>query len=88
MANIGIPNSSVNLSYNTSGVIGPGDADMLVSLNEGHAPTETYIHRLRKSLNEQFPGNLFYFLPADIVSQTLNFGIPAPLDIRPRELKR
>ncbi len=80
--NIGIPNSSVNLSYNTSGVIGPGDADILVSLNAGHRPTEEYVRRLRKTLNEQFPGNLFYFLPADIVSQTLNFGLPAPFDIQ------
>ncbi len=82
MDNIGIPNSSVNLSYNTSGVIGPGDADILVSLNKGHAPTEEYVHRLRKALNQRFPGNLFYFLPADIVSQTLNFGLPAPYDIQ------
>ena len=82
MDNIGIPNSSVNLSYNTSGVIGPGDADILVSLNPGHVPTEVYIRRLRKALNQQFPGNLFYFLPADIVSQTLNFGLPAPFDIQ------
>jgi multidrug efflux pump subunit AcrB len=82
MDNIGIPNSSVNLSYNTSGVIGPGDADILVALNAGHEPTEVYIHRLRKKLNEEFPGNLFYFLPADIVSQTLNFGLPAPFDIQ------
>ncbi len=82
MDNIGIPNSSVNLSYNTSGVIGPGDADILVSLNEGHAPTEKYVRLLRKELNKKFPGNLFYFLPADIVSQTLNFGLPAPFDIQ------
>ena len=82
MDNIGIPNSSVNLSYNTSGVIGPGDADILVSLNAGHRPTEEYVHRLRKTLNQQFPGNMFYFLPADIVSQTLNFGLPAPFDIQ------
>jgi len=82
MDNIGIPNSSVNLSYNTSGVIGPGDADILVSLNRGHEPTEVYIHRLRQKLNREFPGNLFYFLPADIVSQTLNFGLPAPFDIQ------
>jgi multidrug efflux pump subunit AcrB len=82
MDNIGIPNSSVNLSYNTSGVIGPGDADILVALNPGHEPTETYVRRLRKALNEEFPGNLFYFLPADIVSQTLNFGLPAPFDIQ------
>ena len=82
MDNIGIPNSSVNLSYNTSGVIGAGDADILVSLNPGHQPTEKYIHLLRKELNKQFPGNLFYFLPSDIVSQTLNFGLPAPFDIQ------
>jgi multidrug efflux pump subunit AcrB len=82
MDNIGIPNSSINLSYNTSGVIGAGDADILVSLNHGHAPTETYIRRLRLVLNREFPGNMFYFLPADIVSQTLNFGLPAPFDIQ------
>jgi multidrug efflux pump subunit AcrB len=80
--NVGIPNSSVNLSYNTSGVIGPGDADILVSLKPGHAPTETYIRRLRKKLGQEFPGNMFYFLPADIVSQTLNFGLPAPFDVQ------
>ena len=82
MDNIGIPNSSINLSYNTSGVIGPGDADILVALNHGHAPTENYIRKLRKGLNRYFPGNMFYFLPADIVSQTLNFGLPAPFDIQ------
>ena len=82
MDNIGIPNSPLNLTYNTSGVIGPGDADILVSLNHGHAPTEKYIRRLREVLNRDFPGNIFYFLPADIVSQTLNFGLPAPFDIQ------
>jgi multidrug efflux pump subunit AcrB len=82
MDNIGIPNSSINLSYNTSGVIGPGDADILVSLNPGHAQTDGYVRRLRKVLNREFPGSLFYFLPADIVSQTLNFGLPAPFDIQ------
>ena len=82
MDNIGIPNSSINLSYNTSGVIGSGDADILVSLNRGHAPTEGYIRKLRNSLSREFPGNMFYFLPADIVSQTLNFGLPAPFDIQ------
>ena len=82
MDNIGIPNSSINLSYNTSGVIGPGDADILVSLNPGHAPTEDHIRRLRIVLSRDFPGTMFYFLPADIVSQTLNFGLPAPFDIQ------
>ncbi len=80
--NIGIPNSSINLSYNTSGVIGPGDADILISLKPGHAPTEKYVHQLRKHLNLEFPGTMIYFLPADIVSQTLNFGLPAPFDVQ------
>ena len=80
--NIGIPNSSINLSYNTSGVIGPGDADILVQLKPGHAPTAEYVHRLRERLNREFPGVMIYFLPADIVSQTLNFGLPAPFDIQ------
>jgi multidrug efflux pump subunit AcrB len=80
--NIGIPNSYINLSYNTSGVIGPGDADILVSLKPGHAPTEKYVKQLRERFNREFPGTLFYFLPADIVSQTLNFGLPAPFDVQ------
>jgi multidrug efflux pump subunit AcrB len=80
--NIGIPNSSINLSYNTSGVIGPGDADILVQLKKGHAPTEDYVRKLRSRLAKEFPGTLVYFLPADIVSQTLNFGLPAPYDIQ------
>jgi multidrug efflux pump subunit AcrB len=80
--NIGIPNSSINLSYNTSGVIGPADADILVQLKPGHAPTENYVRQLRTRLNREFPGTIFYFLPADIVSQTLNFGLPAPFDVQ------
>ena len=82
MDNIGIPNSYINLSYNTSGVIGPGDADILVSLKPGHAPTADYVRQLRPVLSREFPGTMFYFLPADIVSQTLNFGLPAPFDIQ------
>jgi multidrug efflux pump subunit AcrB len=80
--NIGIPNSSIQLSYNTSGTVGPGDADILVQLKPGHAPTQTYVRKLRKSLNREFPGTMIYFLPADIVSQTLNFGLPAPIDVQ------
>ncbi|HLX94751.1 MAG TPA: efflux RND transporter permease subunit [Verrucomicrobiae bacterium] len=80
--NIGIPNSSINLSYNTSGVIGAGDADILVSLKRGHAPTENYVRKLRAQLGRKFPGVMFYFLPADIVSQTLNFSLPAPFDVQ------
>src|SRR5437773_3222363 len=80
--NIGVPNSGISLSYSTSGLIGPGDADMLVSLKPGHAATDNYVRRLRARLNHEFPGNQFYFLPADIVSQTLNFGLPAPFDVQ------
>ncbi len=80
--NIGIPNSSINLSYNTSGVIGAGDADVLVSLKHGHAPTEQYVRALREELKREFPGVMIYFLPADIVSQTLNFSLPAPYDVQ------
>ena len=80
--NIGIPNSSIQLSYNTSGVIGPEDADILVQLKPGHHPTQDYVRRMRSILRKELPGTLVYFLPADIVSQTLNFGLPAPLDIQ------
>ena len=80
--NIGIPNSGISLSYSNNGLIGTGDADILVSLNKGHGSTYEHIRNLRLSLNKQFPGTIFYFLPADIVSQTLNFGLPAPLDIQ------
>src|SRR6266699_2390705 len=80
--NIGLPVSGINLSYNDSGISGPADADILVSLKPNHKPTANYVRNLRLSLNRQFPGVTFYFLPADIVSQTLNFGLPAPLDIQ------
>jgi len=80
--NIGIPASSINLTYNDSGLIGTGDADILVSLQEGHRPTGGYVDRLRARLNREFPGIVFYFLPADIVSQSINFGLPAPFDVQ------
>ena len=80
--NIGIPNSGISLSYSNSGLIGAGDGDVLVSLKHGHKPTDTYIRKLRHALAQEFPGTMFYFLPADIVSQTLNFGIPAPLNVQ------
>ena len=80
--NIGIPFSGIALSYSNSGVIGTGDADILVSLNEGHHPTNGYVRTLRARLQDQFPGIMFYFQPADIVSQTLNMGLPAPFDIQ------
>ena len=80
--NIGIPNSGISLSYSNSGLIGPGDGDVLVSLAKGHKPTDDYVRKLRLTLHREFPGVMFYFLPADIVSQTLNFGIPAPLNVQ------
>ena len=80
--NIGIPNSGISTSYSNNGMIGSGDADVLISLKAGHRPTDDYIKRMRATMSPAFPGTMFYFLPADIVSQTLNFGIPAPLDIQ------
>ena len=80
--NIGLPVSGINLSYNDSGISGPADADILVSLKPNHKPTANYVRNLRLSLNREFPGTTFYFLPADIVSETINFGLPAPLDIQ------
>jgi CzcA family heavy metal efflux pump len=80
--NIGLPYSGINLSYSNSAAIGPADADIQVSLAEKHQPTEEYVHTLRAKLAQQFPGVTFYFLPADIVSQILNFGLPAPIDIQ------
>jgi CzcA family heavy metal efflux pump len=80
--NIGVPYSSINLSYSTSAPIGPGDADIMVTLNDGHRPTADYVHDLRVKLLSEFPGVLFSFAPADIVTQILNFGLPAPIDIQ------
>ncbi len=80
--NIGLPYSGINLSYSTSAPIGPGDADIYISLTPGHGATADYVRKLRRSLNAQFPGTTFSFLPADIVSQILNFGLPSPLDIQ------
>jgi multidrug efflux pump subunit AcrB len=80
--NIGLPVSSINLTYGNSGTIGSMDADILVSLTPEHAPTADYIRKLRMRLPQEFPGTVFGFLPADIVSQILNFGVPAPIDIQ------
>jgi multidrug efflux pump subunit AcrB len=80
--NMGLPVSGINLSYNDSGISGPADADILVSLKPGHKPTANYVRNLRLSLNRDYPGITFYFLPADIVSETINFGLPAPFDIQ------
>jgi multidrug efflux pump subunit AcrB len=80
--NIGLPFSGINMAYQNTGTIGPGDGDALITLKPGHAPTEPYIRELRSVLPRKFPGTTFSFLPADIVSQILNFGLPAPLDLQ------
>jgi multidrug efflux pump subunit AcrB len=80
--NIGLPISGINLSYNDSGVSGPADGDITVALQTNHKPTDEYVRQLRLGLHRQFPGATFYFLPADITTETINFGLPAPFDIQ------
>src|SRR5581483_2447402 len=81
--NIGLPNSGINQSYNSSGTIGTSDAEILIGLNpEHHPPTAELTRHLREVLPQQFPGTEFFFQPADIVSQILNFGLPAPIDVQ------
>ncbi|WP_158749087.1 efflux RND transporter permease subunit [Acidobacterium sp. S8] len=80
--NIGLPYSGINTTYSNSAPIGPGDADIQVSLAEDHHPTEAYVQRLRTILAHRFPGTIFYELPVDMVTQILNFGLPAPIDIQ------
>src|SRR6202789_626205 len=82
--NIGTYLSSINTIYNNTGTIGESDGDIQISLTEGHAPTAEYVARLRDELPRRFPGLTFSFLPADIVSQILNFGAPAPIDLQIR----
>jgi CzcA family heavy metal efflux pump len=80
--NLGLPYSPMNTMHATSGVIGAADADVFVSLREGHHPSADYIRELRKTLPHEFPGATFSFLPADMVTQILNFGLPAPIDVQ------
>ncbi len=80
--NIGLPYSGLNLAYTNSSPIGPSDADILVSLAAGHRPTAGYTRALRLELARRFPGVQFTFIPADIVSQILSFGLPAPIDVQ------
>ncbi|KAA1013764.1 efflux RND transporter permease subunit [Paraburkholderia panacisoli] len=80
--NIGVPVSGINLTYDSSDPIGPEDADVMISLAPKHQPTAQYVATLRTTLAKDFPGVTFAFLPADIVSQILNFGLPAPIDIQ------
>jgi multidrug efflux pump subunit AcrB len=80
--NIGLPNSGINMSYNNSGTIGIIDVDILIALEGDDLPTADYIKTLREVLPRKFPAATFSFLPADMVSQILNFGAPAPIDVQ------
>ena len=80
--NIGLPYSTLNTQHATSGLFGSGDADILISLKEDHHSSAEYIAKLRRILPNAFPGAIFYFLPSDIVTQILNFGLPAPIDVQ------
>jgi multidrug efflux pump subunit AcrB len=80
--NIGLPYSSINYLHGSSGVLGASEADVLVSLREKHRPSADYVATLRDVLPAEFPGTTFYFLPADMVTQILNFGLPAPIDVQ------
>ena len=82
--NVGMPVSGINLSYNNTGTIGTQDGDIQISLRAVHRPTAEYVRTLREQLPVRFPGATFSFLPADIVSQILNFGSPAPIDLQVR----
>jgi multidrug efflux pump subunit AcrB len=80
--NLGLPYSGINLSYSTSAPVGPGDADVYVNLTEDHKPTVQFVRALRKKLTATYPSTQFAFLPADMIGQILNFGLPAPIDIQ------
>ena len=82
--NIGMPASSINVTYNNTGVMGTQDGDFQIALGEEHAPTAEYVRKLREVLPREFPDTTFSFPPADIVSQILNFGSPAPIDVQVR----
>ncbi len=82
--NVGMPFSSINMTYNNTGTIGTADGDIQVTLEEDHQPTADYVRKLREELPKRFPGMTFAFTPADIVSQILNFGTPSPIDLQIR----
>jgi multidrug efflux pump subunit AcrB len=82
--NIGMPVSGINMTYNNTGTIGTQDGEIQIKLNEDHRPTAQYVRTLREELPARFPGTTFSFLPADIISQILNFGAPAPIDLQIR----
>ena len=79
--NIGLPYSGINLTHTATGVLGAADADIMVSLKPDHRPTTGYLEAIRKMVAQEFPGVTFYSLPADMITQILNFGMPSPIDI-------
>jgi multidrug efflux pump subunit AcrB len=82
--NIGFPVSGINMTYNNTGTIGTQDGEIQIKLSEEHRPTANYVRTMREELPSRFPGTTFSFLPADIISQILNFGAPAPIDLQIR----
>jgi len=80
--NIGLPYSSMNTQHLTNGTLGAGEGDIFVTLKEDHHPTAKYVEVLRRELPRRFPNATFYMLPADITTQILNFGLPAPIDVQ------
>jgi len=80
--NLGVPNSGINLSYSNAGTYGTLDGEILLSLKQGHRPTAAFVSLLRAELPKRFPGIEFFFQPADIVTQILNFGLPAAIDVQ------
>jgi multidrug efflux pump subunit AcrB len=86
--NLGIPYSGINLSYNTTGTMSAADGDILVSLNEHHDPTNQFIREIRRRMPQEFPDIQYWFPPADIVAQILNFGLPAPIDVQVQGLDK
>ena len=82
MDNVGLPYSGLNLSYSTTAPVGPADADIQVQLSKDHHPTQKYVTRIREVFSRDYPGVMFYATPVDIVTQILNFGLAAPIDIQ------
>ena len=80
--NLGLPYSGINLSYSNAGTIGTLDGEVLIALKDGHAPSEEHVATLRRELPKRFPGIEFFFQPADVVTQILNFGLPAAIDVQ------
>jgi len=80
--NIGLPTSGINLAFGDNSTEGRNDGELLIALNEEHGPSSVYVRKIRRMLREKYPDVGFFFEPADIVSQILNFGLPAPIDIQ------